>query len=745
MNASARTALILLAVGTLVAGGFAGVHPVPTAAVPPSGPVAPFGASGPSAAGSGTIGLNGSGTSLPGWANISSSTGTPPPDRSYGRSFAYDPVDGYDVLFGGYGETGSYLSDTWTFHAGKWTQLTPTTHPSARDHSTLAWDPVDGYLLLFGGSGNGGAYSDTWTFLAGQWTQLSPHTHPSARWASSMTWDAADQEIVLFGGCVAGTAAGDTWTFLHGNWTQLSPHPAPSGRENVALQFDPRDNYTVLFGGDDYYSAMDGDTWAFSAGNWTQLHPTHSPAARSEAGFAYDPHIGALVLFGGSGATNFGDTWWFAGGNWTEQNPLQSPAPRVFPILTDDPADSELVLFAGVGIQSYDDTWIYYSLNLTASESASAGTAPLQVAYSANITGSLGTVAYSWNLGDGNLSSNATPNETYSTPGLYFPTLTVVDADGSTAFASLEVQVRAPLSTTAAGGPSSGTAPVTVEYSAQSSGGVAPYSYAWTSTAGNSSNSSSATFTFEVPGSYTVSLIAADSAGSSSFRNFSITVAAPVVPPLSEILFGAPSTGEAPLPVEFQSIASGGVAPYSYAWNFGDGSTATGATANHTYSTGGTFTANVTVTDANGHSARQSKTIDVTSALSVSATVTPASGVAPLGVDFTATPQGGASPYAYSWTLGDGSTSGSAAFNHTYLTAGTEEISLTVTDANGRQAQWNGSVDVTAATPVTVPPATTTPSPSGAASGEIITVVAEIVIGAVAIAAIIAYVTRTRR
>ena len=41
----------------------------------------------------------------------------------------------------------------------------------------------------------------------------------------------------------------------------------------------------------------------------------------------------------------------------------------------------------------------------------------------------------------------------------------------------------------------------------------------------------------------------------------------------------------------------------SYAWNFGDGATGTGATTSHTYSTAGTFTATLTVTDNGGATA----------------------------------------------------------------------------------------------------------------------------------------------
>jgi PKD repeat protein len=63
-----------------------------------------------------------------------------------------------------------------------------------------------------------------------------------------------------------------------------------------------------------------------------------------------------------------------------------------------------------------------------------------------------------------------------------------------------------------------------------------------------------------------------------------------------------PTSGTAPLVVQFDGSASfdtdGSVA--SYAWNFGDGGTASGALVSHTYAAAGTYTAKLTVTDNSG-------------------------------------------------------------------------------------------------------------------------------------------------
>ena len=58
--------------------------------------------------------------------------------------------------------------------------------------------------------------------------------------------------------------------------------------------------------------------------------------------------------------------------------------------------------------------------------------------------------------------------------------------------------------------------------------------------------------------------------------------------------------------VSFVGTTTGGVSPYGYSWKFGDGSSGTGSPATHTYSSAGTFTVVLNVTD-NG-SPKQSTT-----------------------------------------------------------------------------------------------------------------------------------------
>ncbi|OLF06103.1 hypothetical protein BLA60_32690 [Actinophytocola xinjiangensis] len=65
---------------------------------------------------------------------------------------------------------------------------------------------------------------------------------------------------------------------------------------------------------------------------------------------------------------------------------------------------------------------------------------------------------------------------------------------------------------------------------------------------------------------------------------------------------GQPTSGSAPLAVQFSSAGSGDPdgQPITYRWDFGDGATSTSANPSHTYTATGTFTAQLTVTDPGG-------------------------------------------------------------------------------------------------------------------------------------------------
>jgi outer membrane protein assembly factor BamB len=80
--------------------------------------------------------------------------------------------------------------------------------------------------------------------------------------------------------------------------------------------------------------------------------------------------------------------------------------------------------------------------------------------------------------------------------------------------------------------------------------------------------------------------------------------------------------GTAPLSVGFSGTAQGGVPPYSFTWQFGDGSTSNGSSTSHTFTDAGLFVVQLTVTDAGNDSTTIGVPIDVDATYDVDFTST---------------------------------------------------------------------------------------------------------------------------
>jgi hypothetical protein len=286
----------------------------------------------------------------------------------------YDKADGYVLLFGGLNYSKSLYNQTWSYHAGTWTQLHPKHSPPPRYDGMMAYDSRDKVVLLFGGVGPGGTfYNDTWIFSGGQWTDITYSTTGMNAIASgSVTYDSKSGRVILFGGyqdpcnCVD-WVSNVTFAFANGNWTQLRPSLPNSSLpgQGASIAYDPRDGYVVEFGGWTY-TAKGPTTWNYSNARWTELYPPRSPSWRSYDNLVYDPKLGQLILFGGYNQTGSGglnDTWKFVGGIWTQLHPAQSPPADGYgpSAAAYDAADGYLLLFGGQSKPTApsNDTWVF--------------------------------------------------------------------------------------------------------------------------------------------------------------------------------------------------------------------------------------------------------------------------------------------------------------------------------------------------------------------------------------------------
>ena len=139
----------------------------------------------------------------------------------------------------------------------------------------------------------------------------------------------------------------------------------------------------------------------------------------------------------------------------------------------------------------------------------------------------------------------------------------------------------------------------------------------------------------------------------------------------------------------------------SYAWTFGDGATATGRTATHTYSTAGTYTIGLTVTDDRGGTDAITKQVTVAVAnQSPTAAFTTSSNGLTLSANGTGSTDQDGSIASYAWTFGDGGSASGATVSHKYAGGGTYTVTLTVTDNAGATNALARTVTVTAPTVV---------------------------------------------
>jgi PKD repeat protein len=152
--------------------------------------------------------------------------------------------------------------------------------------------------------------------------------------------------------------------------------------------------------------------------------------------------------------------------------------------------------------------------------------------------------------------------------------------------------------------PDSGVAPVTVTFDATGCSDPDSDTLTFDWDFGDGSTQSGGTVvshTYIIAGSYTATVTVSDGRGGMNSDSVTIMITAPNQPPIATFT-SSPTSGTAPLRVTFDASSSSDPDGYitSYSWTFGDGSTGSGVIANHTYTSGGTYTATLTVIDDDG-------------------------------------------------------------------------------------------------------------------------------------------------
>jgi len=317
------------------------------------------------------------------------------------------------------------------------------------------------------------------------------------------------------------------------------------------------------------------------------------------------------------------------------------------------------------------------------SGSPTSGCAALTVNFTDLSSGDI--TSWDWDFGDGGSSTAQNPSHQYSSAGTYTVSLTVTGPGGSdTETKTNYITVNGPPTAGFSGSPTSGTEPLTVSFTDQSTGGAT--SWDWDFGDGGTSTAQNPTHEYTTAGTYTVTLTATNACGSDIETKTDYITVNPCVAPTADFA-GSPTSGDAPLTVSFTDQSSGN--PSSWDWDFGDGGTSTAQNPSHEYTTAGTYTVTLTATNACG-SDIETKTDYITVTEPTPAPVaafsgTPTSGCAPLTVAFTDESTGEIT--SWDWDFGDGGTSTAQNPSHEYISGGTYTVSLTVTGPGGSDTE----------------------------------------------------------
>jgi PKD repeat protein len=334
--------------------------------------------------------------------------------------------------------------------------------------------------------------------------------------------------------------------------------------------------------------------------------------------------------------------------------------------------------------------------------SVTSGSEPLAVQFVDSSTNS--PASWAWSFGDGGTSTTENPSHTFTTTGTFTVTLTATNSAGSNTISKAAYIVVSPAAATPvanfAATKTAGTTPFAVQFIDTSTN--SPTSWAWSFGDGYTSLQQNPLHTYSSVGTFTVTLTASNSAGSSTFTQ-SGYITTTLAPPIASFTSNVTS-GTVPLYVQFNDTSLN--SPGSWNWLFGDGNSSNVQNPVYEYTSPGNFTVVLTATNTAGFNSSA-----ITQDINVSAVTTPVvsfmsdttSGIVPLTVRFTDTSTN--HPTSWQWNFGDGVISTAQDPVHVYTRAGNFTVILVAANSGGSGTVTSSNyVDAMVVTPVTTIP-----------------------------------------
>jgi PKD repeat protein len=220
---------------------------------------------------------------------------------------------------------------------------------------------------------------------------------------------------------------------------------------------------------------------------------------------------------------------------------------------------------------------------------------------------------YEWDFGDNTTDTGETVTHRYSGSGTYTVQLKVTDDSGNTGSTTKTVTVSENQSPTAAfvyspTNPEVGD-PVHFNASDSTDQDGTIESYKWDFGDGRHGANVEVNHTYSSPGAYTVVLVVTDDSGNSDSASKIVTVGETLT---ASFTYTPPNPTIAD-PIEFDASGStpeGTIV--SWLWDFDDGSSDSGEKVDHQYTTAGTYTVRLVITDNIGNTDSTTRTVTVT-------------------------------------------------------------------------------------------------------------------------------------
>ncbi|MBM4247865.1 MAG: PKD domain-containing protein [Euryarchaeota archaeon] len=321
----------------------------------------------------------------------------------------------------------------------------------------------------------------------------------------------------------------------------------------------------------------------------------------------------------------------------------------------------------------------------------------------------IGTLAFRWDLGDGNTTDwmpDPTTVHTYTRSGNYTAVLFVRDNDGATANATMDVSVRnLPPTCTATTGDQRADEDAEVLF--DGTGRDTPTDarsllYRWDFGDGNQSGWSPeapASHSYAQQGLYRGALVVRDDDGAESRAGFEVTV--DNLPPVARAK-ASRTTVDEDTPVVFNASGSSDtpsdLGSLSFSWDFGDGKAGRGPAAEHSYTKQRTYSVVLTVTDNDGATSTAELTVRASNvAPTVNVSADRARGPVGTRFNFSAEARDTESDIRtmkYEWRFGDLSTGTGQNTSRVYEAPGNYTVSVKVTDDEGASAEASLTVEV---------------------------------------------------